>query len=111
MWTVQEESTMTKIFGLLRFLLGVFIAFAVLYAFGMLTKKDRVQPGSPEHEAYIEKQVTLCFQESLADDLERSRREIPDMLTRSERLAFCRALVRDMDRLYPEGRPERKFSN
>jgi hypothetical protein len=70
-----------------------------------------VQPGSPEHTAYIRQLIADCVKASLQDDLKKSREERHNLLTVAQHRALCRYAVTETDRAYPDGRPRKQDSN
>jgi hypothetical protein len=86
------------------------IAGAVIAIFGLLAyaalfhNPEGIEEGSPAHDAYIKERVALCVQESLADDLKRSREELPVLPTRAETERRCEGVVRWTDHLHPGAR-------
>lgn len=77
-----------------------------------LTREDRqMKPGSPEHTAYINSQIADCEEWSLADDLRKSREELPIMPTAAERHALCRMVVIELGQIFPSPPARRKNSD
>ena len=63
---------------------------------------ERVKPGTPEYEAYIERFVAECLRNVPPTEPSANGRPPP---SQSERDAACRATVLQADRFNPDGRP------
>jgi len=77
-------------------------ALTLMFVVTRSSQPERVKPGSPEYDAYIERSVAECMRNAHA--LERSEQEPP---SEAEREAACRVSVLHADRLYPDNRPLR----
>jgi hypothetical protein len=75
---------------------------ALMFAITRYSLPERVKPGSPEYDAYIEHYVAECMGNQPPIDKSRSEREPP---SESEREAACRVTVLQADRLSPDARP------
>ena len=90
-----------------RLVTGAVIAIFGLLAYACIflaPEGGGIEEGSPAHEAYIEEQIARCVRESLADDLKRSREELPVLPTRAETQLRCDGMVRYTDHLHPGAR-------
>jgi hypothetical protein len=73
------------------------------------------QPPPLSYEQCVAERVAACVQESIDQDLDRSRRDLPVMPTRAEYWGQCRGLVVDNLRKWPgnecdhEAERKRKF--
>jgi hypothetical protein len=74
------------------------LAFMFLYS--RWSRDQRVQPGSSEFDAYIERHVAECLQKQWGR--EPNGRGPP---SETEREAACRAFVLQADRFNPDARP------
>jgi hypothetical protein len=61
---------------------------------------ERVKPGSPEYDAYIERYVAECLRSPPAD-----KSQAASERSDSERESACRVAVQQADRLNPVARP------
>jgi hypothetical protein len=88
----RDELTLAAIVGglLLIFLLTRF------------TQPERVKPGSPEYDAYIDHYIAECLRNPPPADKSVSSHASP---SESEREAACRIYVLQADRLNPDVRP------
>jgi hypothetical protein len=66
------------------------------------TQPERVRPGSPEFEAYIDRFVAECLRNPQPIEASVNGRPPP---SQSEREATCRATVLQADRFNPDVRP------
>jgi hypothetical protein len=66
---------------------------------------ERVKPGSPEYEAYIDRFVAECLRNPQPIEASANGRPPP---SQSEREAACRATVLQADRFNPDVRPLRQ---
>lgn len=79
-------------------------ALALMFAITRFSQPERIKPGSPEHDAYIEHYIGECLRTPPPADRRRSERE---PISEAEREAACRVTVLQADRLNPENRPVR----
>jgi hypothetical protein len=79
-------------------------ALALMFAVTRFSQPERVKPGSPEYDAYIERYIGECLRTPPTVDRNHSERESPSA---AEREAACRVTVLQADRLNPENRPLR----
>ena len=63
---------------------------------------ERVKPGSPEYDAYIDRYIAECMRSPPPADKSNGARALP---SESEREAACRVFVLQADRLNPDARP------
>jgi hypothetical protein len=77
---------------------GLVLMFAVTRS----TLPERVKPGAPEYDAYIERYVAECLRSPPPAEKGQVAR---DPRSDSEREAACRATVQQADRLNPVARP------
>jgi hypothetical protein len=93
-----------------KLIVGLISVFGLLAVFGYFENlsNPRVEPGSVEHAAYLREQVANCATRQMAEDMARSRKELPTLPTRAEREAECWIAEKETDRLYPEARPLRR---
>jgi hypothetical protein len=63
---------------------------------------ERVKPGSPEYDAYIDHYVAECLRNQAPVEKSNGAQALP---AESEREAACRTYVLQADRLYPDTRP------
>jgi hypothetical protein len=75
---------------------------ALMFLFTRMTRDQRVEPGSPEYDAYIDRYVAECLQKQWVRDVDGSGRAAP---SDTEREAPCRAFVLQADRFNPDARP------
>ena len=73
---------------------------ACMFLFTRWSRDQRVQPGSPEFDAYIERYVVECLQKQWVR--EPNGRGPP---SEAEREAACRVFVLQADRFNPDARP------
>jgi hypothetical protein len=66
------------------------------------SQPQRVRPGSPEYDAYIERYVAECLRNPPPTEASANGHEPP---TQSAREAACRSTVLQADRFNPDGRP------
>jgi len=71
----------------------------LMFAVTRFSQPERVKPGSPEYEAYIEHYVAECLRNPPADKADRPP------LSEAERAAACRVTVLQADRINPDARP------
>jgi hypothetical protein len=76
-------------------------ALALMFFVTRFVQPERVQPGSPEYEAYIDRFVAECLRNPQPIKASTNGREPSD----AEREATCRATVLQADRFNPDGRP------
>jgi hypothetical protein len=74
---------------------------ALMFLVTRYSKPERVQPGSPEYEAYIDHYVAECLRNPQPADKGQPARVPSD----SEREAACRTSVLQADRINPDARP------
>ena len=75
---------------------------ALMFVVTRFSQPERVKPGSPEYEAYIEHYVAECLRNPQPPEKSRAEREPPSV---TEREAACRITVLQADRLSPDARP------
>jgi hypothetical protein len=75
-------------------------ALALVFFVTRYSQPERVKPGSPEYDAYIEHYIDECLQNPLPSDK-------PDdaISAEAERVEICRASVLQADRFNPGARP------
>jgi hypothetical protein len=83
-------------------LTAIVVALALMFFVSRHSRGARVQPGSPEYEAYIERYVVECLRKGWADD---STEGSSTTRSQAEREAACREYVLGVDRANPESRP------
>jgi hypothetical protein len=76
----------------------------LLLMFGLtrFSLPERVKPGSPEYDAYIDHYIGECMRNPQPADKSSVARAL---LSESEREAACRVFVQQADRLNPDARP------
>jgi hypothetical protein len=79
-------------------------ALALMFAITRFSQPERVKPGTPEYDAYIEHHIGECLRTPPPIDRSHSERE---PTSEAEREAACRVTVLQTDRLNPENRPLR----
>jgi hypothetical protein len=77
---------------------GLLLMFAVT----RFSLPERVKPGSPEYDAYIDRYIAECMRNPPAGDKSGSARALS---SESEREAACRVFVLHADRINPDARP------
>ena len=90
--TLRDGLTLTAIVG----------GLALMFFISRQARDERVQPGSPEHAAYIDRMVVECLEKQwtwTSNDGSRDPRPQP------EREVACREFVLQADRFDPSGRP------
>jgi hypothetical protein len=75
-------------------------SLALMFAITRFTQPERVKPGSPEYDAYIEHYIAECLRNP--QPLDKDHSEAP---SEAEREAACRVSVLQADRLNPDNRP------
>jgi hypothetical protein len=90
--TTRDWLTLASIIG----------GLALMFTLTRVVQPERVKPGSPEYEAYIEHYVSECLQNPPLPEKGRALGEPP---SDSEREAACRVAVLQADRLSPDARP------
>jgi len=75
---------------------------ALMFTLTRVVQPERVKPGSPEYEAYIEHYVSECLRNPPPPEKGRPQAEPP---SDAEREAACRVSVLQADRLSPDARP------
>jgi len=83
-------------------LVSIIGGLALMFAVTRFSQPERVKPGSPEYEAYIEHYVAECLRNPQPPDKGQAERPPP---SESERAAACRVTVLQADRLNPDARP------
>jgi hypothetical protein len=94
---LRDALTLTAIVG----------GLVLMFFFSRHSRDERVQPGSPEHAAYIEALVAECLQKQwtwTSEHTDGSRDPRPQV----EQEVACRQLVTANDRLDPSGRPVKR---
>ena len=74
----------------------------LMFAVTRYSQPERVKPGSPEYDAYIEHYIAECLRNPQPTDRGNGEHE-PS--SEAEREAACRASVLHVDRLNPDNRP------
>ena len=76
----------------------------LLLMFGLtrFSLPERVKPGSPEYDAYIDHYIGECMRNPPSADKSNGARALP---SEPEREAACRVFVLQADRLNPDARP------
>lgn len=98
----RERLTDLLAFGTVTFIIGSLVYLALSQERG-----GRVEPGSPEHAAFIAAGVDRCVHGRMTSDRRTERWYLP---SQAEYEAHCRTTVLKRDRLYPEARPRRPAS-
>jgi len=75
-------------------------SLALIFVITRFDQPERVKPGSPEYDAYIEHHIAECLRNPQPIDKGAS-----EPASQAEREAACRAAVLQADRLDPENRP------
>jgi hypothetical protein len=75
---------------------------ALMFAVTRYSQPERVKPGSPEYDAYIEHYIAECLRNPQPNDHANGEHEPP---SETEREAACRVSVLQADRLNPDNRP------
>lgn len=91
--------------GAVKFAAALGVILSIFYWIAHQQGTREIQPGTPEYAAYINEEVAACVSNRLAENLRRSRDELPVLPSRVEVEAGCRAAVKEVDKLYP--RPQR----
>jgi hypothetical protein len=94
----QDPRTMTPRDWLT--LAGILGALVVMFVLTRFTQPERVKPGSPEFDAYIDHYVGECLRNPQSLD-----KTIATLPTEAQREAACRIAVLQADRLNPDARP------
>ena len=81
-------------------LVSIIGGLALMFAVTRFSQPERVKPGSPEYEAYIEHYVAECLRNPPPPD--KAERQLP---SEAERVAACRVTVLQADRINPDARP------
>jgi hypothetical protein len=79
-------------------LVGIVGGLVLMFAVTRYPKVERVKPGTPEFDAYIERYVAECMRNPHWVEPVRD-------LTPEEHEAACRAFVLQADRFNPDARP------
>jgi hypothetical protein len=74
----------------------------LMFAVTRYSQPERVKPGSPEYDAYIEHYIAECLRNPQPTDRGNGEYEPP---SEAEREAACRVSVLHADRLNPDNRP------
>src|SRR5262245_23883929 len=72
----------------------------LMFALTRFSQPERVKPGSPEYDAYIDYYIGECLKNPQALD-----KTIAMLPSEEQRTAACRAAVLQADRLNPNARP------
>ena len=91
--------------GFIKFAVALGIILLIFYWIAGEKSKREIQPGTPEYATYLNGLVAECISSRMAENLKRSRSELPILPSHAEVEAACRASVKKSDALYP--RPER----
>jgi hypothetical protein len=75
---------------------------ALMFAVTRYSQPERVKPGSPEYDAYIEHFIAECLRNPQPTDRGNGERDTP---SEAEREVACRVSVLHADRLNPDNRP------
>ena len=75
-------------------------SLALIFVITRFGQPERVKPGSPEYDAYIEHYIAECLRNPQPIDKGPS-----ESASQAEREAACRVSVLQSDRLNPENRP------
>jgi hypothetical protein len=81
-------------------LAGIVGALVLMFALTRFSLPERVKPGSPEYDAYIDYYVGECLKNPQTLD-----KSIATLPSEEQRTAACRAAVLQADRLNPDARP------
>jgi hypothetical protein len=81
-------------------LAGIVGALVFMFALTRFTLPERVKPGTPEFDAYIDHYVGECLKNPQALD-----KSIATLPTEEQRAAACRTAVLQADRINPDVRP------
>jgi hypothetical protein len=81
-------------------LAGIVGALVFMFALTRFTLPERVKPGTPEYDAYIDHYVGECLKNPQALD-----KTIAALPTDEQRAAACRIAVLQADRINPDVRP------
>jgi hypothetical protein len=73
---------------------------ALIFLITRFDQPERIKPGSPEYDAYIEHYIAECLRNPQPVDKGPS-----EPTSQAEREAACRVAVLQADRLNPENRP------
>jgi hypothetical protein len=79
-------------------LAGIIVSLVLTFLLTRLYRPERVRPGSPEYEAYIQRAVDECIQSPARNDLNAT-------LPPAELATACRNSVLQADRFNPAERP------
>ena len=75
-------------------------SLALIFVITRLGQPERVKPGSPEYDAYIEHYIAECLRNPQPID-----KGVSESTSQAEREAACRVSVLQADRLNPDNRP------
>jgi hypothetical protein len=91
------------------FVVGIPILIGALWLFSRLDESQRTQLRPADYDACIRAEnvefVQNCYRESRANDLKKSRKDVPVLPTLEERLKECKANLlgtRSLDKYYPD---------
>ncbi|MFL6795956.1 MAG: hypothetical protein ACJ8F3_00930 [Xanthobacteraceae bacterium] len=82
---------------------AILTGLVLMFFVSRQARDERVEPGSPEHSAYIEGLVAECLEKQWT-----WKAEGVDPRPPAEREAACREYVEMNDRMDPSGRPLRR---
>jgi hypothetical protein len=83
-------------------LVAIMVGLLLVFVITRFRQPERVKPGSPEYDAYIDRYIGECMRNPPRADKSSGARALP---TESERQAACRMFVLEADRLNPVARP------
>jgi hypothetical protein len=75
-------------------------ALALMFVVTRFSQPERVKPGSPEYDAYIDHYIAECLRNPQPFDKDHG-----EAAAQAEREAACRVSVLQADRLNPDNRP------
>ena len=73
---------------------------ALIFLITRFDQPERIKPGSPEYDAYIEHYIAECLRNPQPID-----KGVTESTSQAEREAACRVSVLQADRLNPDNRP------
>jgi hypothetical protein len=92
--TLRDGLALTAILG----------GLALIFFVSWQARDERVEPGSPEHAAYIDGLVAQCLDKQWTQTVQHSDGS-RDPRSQTNREASCREFVLQADRFNPSGRP------